>query len=89
MSRNGLKVRRDKIEGIARSMNDHQGGIGIEKYKNDMGFYSIPSDIWRRLTRDDRETIKKFNGELRRKRERTTSNGKRFEESLNVSITQR
>ena len=89
-SRKGLKIRRDKIEELdSRSSESHQGEISIDRYKNDLGFYSIPSDTWRRLSRDDQDMIKKFNGNLRRKRERDNSGNKKYDGSRKTGITQR
>ena len=44
--------------------------------------------MWRKLSRDDQDMVKKFNGRLHRKRERDNSSN-RYEDSKNLSITQR
>ena len=49
---------------------NNQNEIDIERYKNNLGFYSIPREIWNKLAPSDQAMIKKMNGTVRRKRER-------------------
>lgn len=69
-NRRGINIRRDQLEGYGpKTINDTRD-LSIEEYKNEKGFYSIPREIWKKLSHDDQRLIKKINGELRRKRER-------------------
>ena len=45
--------------------------------------------MWRRLSRDDQDMIKKFNGGLRRKRERDSSGDKGYDGNRKAPITRR
>ena len=61
-----VNLRRDNVVtdvGNAKELN-------IEDFKNERGFYSVPGDIWRKLSDDDQNQVRKHNGALRRKRER-------------------
>ena len=62
---------KSKSISIRRNNNSEgssQGQIDIEQHKNERGYYSVPSDIWKQLTHDDQESVKKFNGNLRNSR---------------------
>ena len=64
---------REKVKSLSirRNMNiedENQERIDIKKYKNERGYYSIPSDIWSNLTPDDQETVRWYNGSLRNSR---------------------
>ena len=43
--------------------------INLDNYRTDKGFYSVPSNIWTKLTKQDRELIKRENGKIRKQRE--------------------
>ena len=76
IARRGIQIRRDNIQTTRHHESTHgtpQGDIDISQYKNQLGFYSIPKDLWKKLTIDDQTMIKKLNGVIRRKRERETS----------------
>jgi hypothetical protein len=64
-----ISVRRGQIE--SKNDTDQNHEIDLEKYKTDKGFYSIPNEIWNKLSKDDQTSIKKINGKHRRKRERS------------------
>ncbi|MGB2452943.1 MAG: hypothetical protein ACPIB8_08405, partial [Candidatus Poseidoniaceae archaeon] len=40
--------------------------IKLDDYKNNDGFYSIPSEIWFELSNEDKSHVKKHNGKLRK-----------------------
>ena len=86
-SRRGISVRRDQlIENGARDNNENRE-MDIGDYKNEKGFYSIPREIWRKLSLEDQRMIKKMNGDLRRKRERESprySEGDKAFKSVNA-----
>ena len=58
----------------------------FSKYKNSEGYYSLPRDIWDRLDDRSQKDIKKFNGDLRKKRRRTNDSNSN---NSGASISQR
>ena len=86
-SRRGINIRRDQLEDHGTNVIDGNRGIEAKHYKNEKGFYSIPREIWRKLSPQDQQFIKKMNGELRRKRERETPNSNLQNATSNRSIT--
>ena len=72
--------RRSKIS-VRRSYNQEYSSIkdenndekekpqeDIEKYKTELGYYSIPSEVWRYLSESQKTKIKQFNSNLRKRR---------------------
>ena len=53
---------------------DNNADDDFSNYKNDQGYYSIPRDIWNQLDESSQNEIKKFNGDLRKKRRRSRGN---------------
>ena len=87
-ARKGIKIRRDHINTVHHGSEiPSNGEIDIERYKNQLGFYSIPRDIWNKLSNSDQSMIKKINGATRRKREREIPIEEKHGQS--TSLTQR
>ena len=86
-NRRGISVRRDQLKENGAIDNNGNRELDIGDYKNEKGFYSIPREIWRKLSLEDQQMIKKINGELRRKRERESprySEGDKAFKSVNA-----
>ena len=64
-----ISIRRTDTNVIGNNADDD-----FSNYKNDQGYYSIPRDIWNQLDESSQNEIKKFNGDLRKKRRRSRSN---------------
>ena len=55
--------------------------IDLNSYKTERGFFSVPSDIWEKLTPSDMKYVKDFNGKLRKKREYADPTGRSKDET--------
>ena len=51
---------------IAEPDNEAPRVVKLDDYKNDRGFYSVPTDIWFSLSDEDRKYVKDHNGKIRR-----------------------
>ena len=62
-----MKVRR--TTGYEQSPLVFPKEIYLNSYKTERGFFSVPSDIWEKLTPSDMKYVKDFNEKLRKIRE--------------------
>ena len=65
-----IQVRRFQNNSVER---DHQESMKIEdidisKHKTNLGYYSVPSEVWNSLSEENKTQIKQFNSNLRKKR---------------------
>ena len=77
------RLTRDRSErrksNIVVRRNEHEGSnnqvkyLNLGDYKNNNGFYSIPSDIWFELSNEDKAHVKRHNGKLKREHGRDSS----------------
>ena len=63
--RSALTVRRTGRE-LDKSQENE---IDLKEYVTERGFYSVPSDIWNKLSENDKKFVREFNGKLRKRRE--------------------
>ena len=73
LDREKLRHRRRSISVRRAAINEEEnnvdtGEFDLSEYLTDKGYYSIPPQIWKSLSNDDKEKIKQFNGLLRKKR---------------------
>ena len=61
-----ISVRRAAINEEDNNVDTDE--FDLSEYLTDKGYYSIPLQIWKSLSNDDKEKIKQFNGLLRKKR---------------------
>ena len=50
---------------------DDPDTFDLSEFLTDKGYYSIPTNTWKSLSKEDKEKIKQFNGLLRKKRKNT------------------
>ena len=53
-------------QGLVEPKDESPKIIKLEDYKNERGFYSVPTEIWFSLSDEDRSYVKDHNGKLRR-----------------------
>ena len=80
--RRRISVRRNDIR------KDNDGDTDLESYKNDLGYYHIPDEVWKELDNDTRNQVKSYNGKRKWNCKRMYDEQRRSNESENT-ITQR
>ena len=72
-----IQVRSFQNEGIDREDQNSiniEDQIDISKHKTNLGYYSIPSEVWNTLSKNNKNRIKQFNPNLRKKRNQWSIN---------------
>ena len=77
------------IRRMRENVTPQDNTIDISKHKNERGYYSLPSNIWRQLSDEDQEKLKSFNGDLRRKRKREYATAENTSTQPDAKIVQR
>ena len=63
-----LTVRRNLLNDTQEYHNAQDGTVDISKYKTELGYYSIPTEIWDQLDSKGKEFVRSSNGNLRKSR---------------------
>ena len=79
LEREDAVQRRTKISVRRNIQEDHQmverhvktnaeEEMNMDKFKTELGYYSIPNEVWKKLSESEKTEVKQFNSSLRKKR---------------------
>ena len=66
-----INIRRAAWKSRDEEKKSSTGQINVDEYKNDRGFIKLPFEIWKELSNEEQQDVKRYNRKVRRAREET------------------